>query len=135
MTVMIARLARFTAHIGDGQYIFGVLGMVYLLGWRLDNPLLRRNMLTIALVILAAGIVTTLIKFAVRRRRPQPPGEFVSLQYDKYSFPSGHSARMATLVVMTMFMLRADHAETIQNRRARGFAPHHGQRHRGPQNL
>lgn len=125
MTVMIARLAaldetlsqrlaltpdsdgwqivRFTAHVGDGQYVFGVLGIIYLLGWLLDKPLLRRDALTIALVVLAAVMVTTVIKFVVRRQRPRPPGEFVSLQYDKYSFPSGHAARLAALFVIVGF--------------------------------
>jgi undecaprenyl-diphosphatase len=38
-----------------------------------------------------------------RRQRPQPPGEFVTFQYDIYSFPSGHAARLAALAVSVMF--------------------------------
>jgi undecaprenyl-diphosphatase len=125
MTVMMARLAsfdlalsqwftlsskstwwpvvRFTAHVGDGQNVFGALGVIYLLAWLLDKPLLRQSVLTIVLVVLAAMLVVTLIKFGVRRQRPRPPGEFVQLQYDKYSFPSGHAARLAALAVITVF--------------------------------
>ncbi|MBN1217976.1 MAG: phosphatase PAP2 family protein [Anaerolineae bacterium] len=97
------QVARVIAHVGDGYYVFGGLGVFYLLGWLLDNPLLRRDVLTIVLIILAAGIVTTGIKYVVRRQRPRPPDEFVSLKYDKYSFPSGHATRMAALAVTTVF--------------------------------
>ena len=54
------------------------------------------------MVLLAMALVT-LIKYIVRRERPHPPGEFVTFQYDYYSFPSGHAARMAALAVATIF--------------------------------
>jgi undecaprenyl-diphosphatase len=92
------------AHVGDGQNVFGALGVIYLLSWLLDKPLLRQSVLTIALIVLVAMLVITLIKFGVRRQRPRPPGEFVQLQYDKYSFPSGHAARLAALAVITAFL-------------------------------
>jgi membrane-associated phospholipid phosphatase len=47
--------------------------------------------------------VVTSIKFIVRRARPFPPGEFVTFKYDAYSFPSGHSARLAALAIGTIF--------------------------------
>ncbi len=97
------QVARFSAHVGDGQKVFGALSVIYLLGWLLGKPLLRQNLLIIALVVLTAMLVVTLIKFGVRRQRPRPPGEFVQLQYDKYSFPSGHAARLAALAVITAF--------------------------------
>jgi membrane-associated phospholipid phosphatase len=96
-------VARFVAHIGDGQYVFSALGVIYLLGWFWGEPLLRRGAATVTLVVLAAMIVVTLIKFMVRRQRPCPPGEFVTFQYDLYSFPSGHAVRLAALAVSAAF--------------------------------
>ena len=95
--------ARFVAHVGDGQYVFGGLGVIYLLGWLWREPLLRRGTLTVAFVVLAAMIVVTLIKFVARRRRPRLPGEFVTFRYDLYSFPSGHAVRLAALAVSVAF--------------------------------
>jgi len=97
------QLAKFTAHLGDGPHVFGGLGLIYLIGWFNDGIHLCQNVLVIVLTILAAIIAVTLIKFIVRRQRPQPPGEFVTFQYDVYSFPSGHSARLAALAVSTIF--------------------------------
>lgn len=94
---------RLVAHIGDGPYVFGGLAGVYLLGWLLADADLRRADLVIALIVLAAVSVVTLIKFVIQRERPQPPGEFVTFDYDAYSFPSGHSGRMAALAVSTLF--------------------------------
>jgi undecaprenyl-diphosphatase len=97
------RWARLAAHAGDGQYMFGGLGLVGLWGWRQQHVGLGWGSLITILVILAAGITATLVKFAVRRQRPRPAVEFVLLSYDHYSFPSGHAARMAALAVITGF--------------------------------
>jgi undecaprenyl-diphosphatase len=73
------------------------------LGWFWDENQLRQATLATLLILLAVFIIVTLIKFAVRRPRPQLPGEFVAFQYDVYSFPSGHSARLAALAVSISF--------------------------------
>jgi undecaprenyl-diphosphatase len=83
--------------------VFGGLGLVYELSWLAAKAQLRQAILVIALLVLIVAPLVTLIKFVVRRQRPQPPGEFVSFQYDVYSFPSGHAARLAALAVSVMF--------------------------------
>jgi undecaprenyl-diphosphatase len=97
------RWARLVAHLGDGTYVFGALGLAYLLGWLWSHLFLRRAAFTVAVIVILTIVVVTLIKFFIRRERPRPPGEFVTFQYDLYSFPSGHSARMAALAVGTIF--------------------------------
>jgi undecaprenyl-diphosphatase len=94
---------RVLAHIGDGPYVFGGLGFIYLLSWLGPGFYLRRAMLSTMLIVLTALGIVTLIKYTVRRQRPRPPGEFVTFRYDAYSFPSGHSARLAALAVSSMF--------------------------------
>ncbi|MBI1879571.1 MAG: phosphatase PAP2 family protein [Chloroflexi bacterium] len=76
---------------------------LYGLGWLGAKAQLCQVVLMMALLVLAAMLLVTLIKFTVRRRRPRPPGEFVTFQYDAYSFPSGHAARLAALAVSVMF--------------------------------
>jgi undecaprenyl-diphosphatase len=97
------RLARLVAHLGDGPIVFGGLAIFYLLRRFWQSPYLYRVGLSIFLIVLTAMVVVTLIKFVVRRARPAPPGEFVTFQYDAYSFPSGHAARMAALAVSIAF--------------------------------
>ena len=97
------QLARVVAHLGDGPLVFGGLGLAYGLSWLLDQAQLSQEILTITLIVLAAIIVVTLIKFGIRRQRPRPPGEFVTFQYDAYSFPSGHAARLAALSASMIF--------------------------------
>lgn len=95
--------ARLLAHVGDGPYVFGGLGFIYLLSWLGPEFYRRQAVLSIILTVLAALVIVTLIKFTVRRQRPHLPGEFVTFQYDAYSFPSGHSARLAALAVSSVF--------------------------------
>lgn len=91
------------AHLGDGPYVFSGLILACLLGWLRSDFHFCQNVLVIACMVLTAGLVVTLIKFVVRRQRPQPPGEFVTFHYDVYSFPSGHSARLGALAVGVLF--------------------------------
>lgn len=91
------------AHLGDGLYMTGGLVLVYMAGWFWSAAHLRQAALSVTLAILAAVAVVTLIKLIIRRERPQPPGEFVALRYDVYSFPSGHSARLAALAMGVVF--------------------------------
>jgi undecaprenyl-diphosphatase len=97
------QLARLIAHTGDGLYVFGALGLVYLLAWLRQDELLQRTDITIAMIVFTAIFVNTFLKFFVRRARPCLPGEFVTFQHDIYSFPSGHSTRMAALSIGTLF--------------------------------
>ncbi|MCG3208047.1 MAG: hypothetical protein FOGNACKC_01648 [Anaerolineae bacterium] len=97
------RRARLLAHLGDGPNVFGLLLAGYGLGWLLGSAQVRQAVVVIALTVLAAMLAVTGIKFAVRRRRPVPPGEFVTFQYDKYSFPSGHAARTIAFALAAIF--------------------------------
>ncbi len=97
------QLARWVAHLGDGPFVMATLAVVYLAGWAGGDASLCRMVGLSLLVVVAVAAVVTAIKFSVRRQRPRPPGEFVTLAYDAYSFPSGHSARLAALAVSVGF--------------------------------
>ncbi|MCB0212058.1 MAG: phosphatase PAP2 family protein [Anaerolineae bacterium] len=95
--------ARFVAHVGDGPYVFGALFVIYLISLVWGDAYLQRADLIVTTLVILAILVVTGVKFAVRRTRPRPPGEFVTFKYDAYSFPSGHSGRMAALAASSFF--------------------------------
>ena len=44
--------------------------------------------------------MATAVKYGVRRSRPQELTQFYALKSDRYSFPSGHAARMAAIAIV-----------------------------------
>ena len=92
----LAVFLKFFAHSGDSWFWLAGLFLVWLFGadaWRE-----RAVFIGIGLTIMA--IVVILLKFAIRR--PRPEGEWGQIYRitDPHSFPSGHAARSAALVVM-----------------------------------
>jgi undecaprenyl-diphosphatase len=89
------------AHSGDGA-LWATAGLV---GLACGSQRTRRLVWRAGLSVLLASGSVALIKRAVRRQRPRPPGqERIPLwaAHDRYSFPSGHSARLlATATVVT----------------------------------
>lgn len=91
------RIAAFIAHVGDGEYVFGGLFIVYLIAWWFGYRQVQLGVLAALFSLALSAFAVTSIKYTLRRPRPRDPTGFVSIKYDKYSFPSGHSARMSTL--------------------------------------
>lgn len=89
-------LPAFGAHLGDGA-LWLVLAAIFLI-WGTD--LIRGVTLITSIAVLAANAISTLVKYTVRRRRPQELNEFYALKYDRYSFPSGHATRMGAIAVI-----------------------------------
>jgi undecaprenyl-diphosphatase len=56
--------------------------------------------LTGTLAVLLSTILSTMIKYITRRRRPQELTQFYTLKSDRYSFPSGHATRMAAIATV-----------------------------------
>jgi len=89
-------ITAFLAHSGDSWFWAAGLGIIWLIARGRWHPLAA--VLIISIVILA--VLVLVIKFIVRRQRP--PGEWGSIyrNTDPHSFPSGHAARAAMLVVL-----------------------------------
>lgn len=92
----LRRLAIFLAHSGDSWF----WGLGLLLAWAVGGPPTRQ----LALQLLAGIAITAVIVLALKRliRRARPEGEWGALyrRTDPHSFPSGHAARMAMLLVL-----------------------------------
>mgnify|MGYP001080907421 CR=1 FL=1 len=92
----LAIFLKFFSHSGDSWFWLAGLFFIWLFGseaWRE-----RAVFMGIGLTIMAAVVIV--MKFAIRR--PRPEGEWGQIYRitDPHSFPSGHAARSAALAVM-----------------------------------
>ncbi len=93
---LLRRLAILFGHSGDSW--FWLVGLL-LLFWRGDQEWREVPAAMMVGILVTAGVVL-LIKFTVRRQRPE--GEWGQLyrRTDPHSFPSGHAARAMMLAVV-----------------------------------
>lgn len=86
------------AHSGDSLIVIPALALL----WWAEH--FGRQSIAVPLIIgyAASVLLTTLVKYAVRRRRPE--GEWGSLyrRTDPHSFPSGHASRTITLTLVLL---------------------------------
>jgi undecaprenyl-diphosphatase len=94
----LRKAAAFFAHSGDSWFWFLSIGLLWLFGpaqWKETELILLLSLLGLA------GIVIV-IKFIVRRRRPEGDWGEMYRRTDPHSFPSGHAARAALLAVLAV---------------------------------
>ena len=86
-------LAAGLAHSGDGV-LWVAIGLASL---AVASPHGRMVVLEIAAATVLTAAIVTVLKLVIRRQRPSPEGSRWSAlpKYDRYAFPSGHSARAA----------------------------------------
>jgi undecaprenyl-diphosphatase len=95
----VARKAAIVfAHSGDSW--FWLSG--FILSWLLGSQELKQWALRMILVVFALAFTVMVIKFAIRR--PRPEGDFGEIyrRSDPHSFPSGHAARSVLLAVLVV---------------------------------
>ncbi|GAB4525311.1 MAG: hypothetical protein Fur0018_09630 [Anaerolineales bacterium] len=91
-------LAALLAHSGDSW--FWGLGLALLA--MTARGFWRTWALTLLAVIAVAAVLVLLIKFSVRRRRPEGEWGQIYRNTDPHSFPSGHAVRAVMLAVLTL---------------------------------
>ena len=92
------RLAIVLGHSGDSW--FWLLALL-LLAW-LGRDEWQQLALGLILGILLTAVVVLLIKFSVRRQRPEGEWGQVYRRADPHSFPSGHAARALMLATVAL---------------------------------
>jgi undecaprenyl-diphosphatase len=93
-------LAIFLAHSGDGWFIAPALLAIFIFAdWEWKVIAVK-----LALGAGIVGLTVQLVKVIVRRRRPEGEWGAIYRKADPHSFPSGHTARMAILIVMSAFL-------------------------------
>jgi membrane-associated phospholipid phosphatase len=86
------------AHSGDSW--FWLAGLI--LVWWLGNAYWKNLALTMIISILITAGVVFVIKFTVRRSRPEGEWGKVYRSTDPHSFPSGHAVRAVMLTVVML---------------------------------
>jgi undecaprenyl-diphosphatase len=92
----LRKIMALLAHSGDSWFLLLGLLILYFIGpveWHSAEVLMAVGIVITALVVM-------LIKFSVRRRRPEGEWGAIYRSTDPHSFPSGHAARMMMLAVL-----------------------------------
>ena len=97
---LLRTLAIVLAHSGDSWFWWAGLGLL----WWLGNSFWRPWAQAVLLSIIALAVIVLVVKFTIRRRRPE--GEWGNLyrKTDPHSFPSGHAARVVLIAVLALGM-------------------------------
>ena len=90
--------AIFFAHSGDSWFILLALFIV----WLLTRGSWHHTMAVMAASTIALAVVVLVIKFSIRRRRPEGEWGAIYRKSDPHSFPSGHAARVTMLAVLAI---------------------------------
>lgn len=95
---LLRNLAAIFAHSGDSW--FWLLGLALI--WLFGSDFWKQRALILVVSILITAVIVLVIKFTVRRARPEGEWGKVYRSTDPHSFPSGHAARAAMLAVMAL---------------------------------
>jgi undecaprenyl-diphosphatase len=93
-------LAVFLAHSGDSWFWWAGLVLI----WWLGNAFWRHWALTVLVSIIILAAIVLVIKFTIRRRRPEGEWGTVYRSTDPHSFPSGHAARVVLISILVLGM-------------------------------
>jgi undecaprenyl-diphosphatase len=94
----LRRPAILLAHSGDSWFWLAGLGLL----WWLGSGYWQEFALIMIIGIAATAIVVMVIKFTIRRGRPQGEWGRIYRSTDPHSFPSGHAARSVMLAVVAL---------------------------------
>lgn len=89
-------VAMVLAHSGDSWFWLALLAGIYLKGegfWKI----LAGEMI---IAVLVTALVVMVMKFTIRRQRPEGQWGAIYRRTDPHSFPSGHAARAFLLAVL-----------------------------------
>jgi membrane-associated phospholipid phosphatase len=95
---VLRSLAVILAHSGDSW--FWLVGLALL--WWLGSDYWKTRAVALAAGIILTAVLVLLVKFTVRRRRPEGEWGAIYRATDPHSFPSGHAARATMLAVVAL---------------------------------
>ena len=93
---LLRSAAVFVGHTGDSWFWLAALALLYFFG----SEYWKTRALVFAVGIVVTAVVVMVIKFTVRRRRPEGELGQIYRKTDPHSFPSGHAARAVMLAVL-----------------------------------
>jgi len=94
---LLRGISVFFAHSGDSWFC----GLALVLLWTFtNNPFWKRWAVVLLGSISVLAIIVLLLKFSIRRRRPEGEWGGIYRNTDPHSFPSGHAARVFLIATM-----------------------------------
>jgi undecaprenyl-diphosphatase len=96
----LRKAAMIFAHSGDSW--FWILGLI-ILGW-LGTTDWRSLSIKLGVGIIITAIIVLIVKFTVRRTRPEGEWGNIYRSTDPHSFPSGHATRAFLLATMAVLL-------------------------------
>jgi undecaprenyl-diphosphatase len=93
---LLRTLAVFFAHSGDSWFWGAGLAIL----WWFGSPAWKNWAVFAVICIFGLALTVLLIKFLVRRRRPEGDWGGIYRNTDPHSFPSGHAARAFLLAIL-----------------------------------
>jgi undecaprenyl-diphosphatase len=95
---ILRSIAMFFAHSGDSWlWAAGIL-----LVWFFGSPFWKSRALILGISVVITALLVLIIKFTVRRKRPEGNWGEIYRSTDPHSFPSGHAARSFMLAVLAI---------------------------------
>lgn len=95
---MLRTFAAIFAHSGDSW--FWLLGL--LIVWLIGDDAWKGRAIALSLGVIVTAVLVLIVKFTVRRKRPEGEWGAVYRSTDPHSFPSGHAARAVMLAVLAV---------------------------------
>lgn len=95
---LLRTIAMFFAHSGDSWFWLVSLVLVWVSG----NSFWKSRAFILVLSILVTAVLVLVIKFTVKRRRPEGEWGRIYRSTDPHSFPSGHAVRSFLLATMAL---------------------------------
>ena len=88
------------AHSGDSWFCLAGLAML----WYFGNDFWKTRALAFSAALIETAVVVVLLKFTIRRKRPEGEWGGIYRNTDPHSFPSGHAARTALFAVLGLIL-------------------------------
>ncbi len=93
-------LGIFLAHSGDSWFIL----LALLIIWFFTNGQWHQLTAVMAVASIGLAVIVLVVKFIIRRKRPEGDWGAIYRNTDPHSFPSGHAARTAMLALIALLM-------------------------------
>jgi membrane-associated phospholipid phosphatase len=98
---LLRSLASVVAHSGDSWFWLLGFALVWVFGHHAWRPIVQK----LVLAVLLTATLVLMIKFSVRRRRPEGDWGSIYRNTDPHSFPSGHAVRASMLAILSIALL------------------------------
>ncbi len=101
--LVLKKTASLLAHSGDSWFLGAGLALLWAIGPRSWRP----NIQLLFIGIVFTAVTVLILKFSIKRPRPEGEWGQIYRSSDPHSFPSGHAARV---IMLTIIMLLSGYA-------------------------